>query len=323
MPQVLALDPATYRRHEIHSDETRLWAETNCYVDIWIELLHALGHDPVAALPFTVAIDFEGDQWTFFKFPLRDLYELYGLDVQELAIWRPLVPHIEEQVGRGRPVLVELDSFHLPDTIGSAYRITHQKSTVAIVDIDVTARTLGYFHGQSFYRLEGDDFCDVLRLREPRDGAELPPYCELVKIRRAPGEETSLVQKSLCLLRRHLEMLPEANPFTAFHTRIQRDLSGLLDESIEKFHQYSFATLRQVGACYELSARYLRWLGANGEAGLDDAAAAFREISEHAKTFQFQLARAIARKKPLDLSPLDAMAGRWECGINQLKARCS
>ena len=69
--------------------------------DLWIELLHALGLDPVAALPFTLAIDFEGDQWTFFKFPLADLYDLYGLDVQELAIWRPLVDHVEEQVDAG------------------------------------------------------------------------------------------------------------------------------------------------------------------------------------------------------------------------------
>jgi hypothetical protein len=321
--RALALEPATYQRHAIHRDDNRLWAETNCYVDVWIELLHALGHEPVAALAFTCAIDFEGDQWTFFKFPLLDLYELYGLDVQELAIWRSLVSHIEEQVSRGRPVLVELDSFYLPDTVGSAYRTTHQKSTVAVVDVDVEAKRLGYFHGQGFHRLEGDDFCDVLRLREPRDAAVLPPYCEFVKMRRAPGEFPQLVQKSLGLLRKHLELAPEANPFAAFRERFQRDLSGLLDESIDKFHQYSFATLRQFGACYELSARYLRWLGENGEPGLDDAAAAFRDISESAKTFQFQLARAMARRKPLDLTPLDAMASRWECGISQLKARCS
>src|SRR5580698_7149173 len=118
---VFPLDPADYRRHAIHAQE-RQWAETNCYVDVWIELLHAWGYDPIAALPFTLSIDFEGDQWTFFKFPLADLYDLYGLDVQELAIWRPLTSHIEEQVAMGRPVLVELDSYHLPDTAGSAYR---------------------------------------------------------------------------------------------------------------------------------------------------------------------------------------------------------
>src|SRR5207302_5072476 len=130
MQQILPLDPAHYQRHRIHG-ANRVWAETNCYVDVWVELLHAWGFEPVAALPFTVAIDFEGDQWTFFKFPLADLLELYGLDVQELAIWRPLVAHVEQQVALGRAVLVELDSYCLPDTAGAAYGLAHMKSTVA------------------------------------------------------------------------------------------------------------------------------------------------------------------------------------------------
>src|SRR5205807_7970722 len=142
--QVLHLEPANYQRHLLHN-ENRVWPETNCYVDIWVELLHAWGLDPVAGLAFTIAADFEGDQWTFFKFPLGDLYHLYGLDVQELAIWRPLVDHVGEQIARGRPVLVELDSYYLPDTAGTAYRREHVKSTVAAVAIDVSLRRLGYF----------------------------------------------------------------------------------------------------------------------------------------------------------------------------------
>jgi hypothetical protein len=94
LKQILPLDPNTYSRHLIHS-ENRMWVETNCFVDVWVELLHAWGFEPIAALPFTLAIDFEGDQWTFFKFPFTDLYQLYGLDVQELAImWKPLIGHI-------------------------------------------------------------------------------------------------------------------------------------------------------------------------------------------------------------------------------------
>jgi len=318
--RVLDLDPRTYRRHAIHGQE-RIWAETNCYVDVWIELAHALGHEPVAALPFTLAIDFEGDQWTFFKFPLLDLYDLFGLDVQELALWRPLVAHLEEQAGRGRPVLVELDSFYLPDTVGTAYKLAHVKSTVAVIEIDTEHRRLGYFHNQGYYQLEGDDFLDVLRLREPQDPAMLPPYAEFVKLREAPQTGDSLLATSLRLLKKHLALVPAENPFVAFKARFERDLSGLLRESIETFHQYSFATLRQYGACYELSATYLEWLAAQGEEGLEDAIRAFRELSEAAKAFQFQLARAMARKKPLDLAPLDAMAERWERGIGGLKAR--
>ncbi|MDQ3281343.1 MAG: DUF1839 family protein [Acidobacteriota bacterium] len=319
--RVLALDPKTYKRHPIHG-EGRIWAETNCYVDLWVELAHAYGHEPIAALPFTLAIDFEGDQWTFFKFPLLDLQELYGFDVQELAIWRPLLAHVEEQVGRGRPVLVEVDSYYLPDTAGTAYKLAHVKTTIAVIELDVENRRLGYFHNAGYFQLEGDDFLDIFRLRQEPNPADLPPYTEFAKLRTAQEKDSqALVQNSLRLLRKHLALVPDENPFVAFKARFERDLTGLLQESIEMFHQYSFATLRQFGACYELSATYLQWLSAHGEENLDELARTFLELSEGAKTFQFQLARAMARRKPLDLTPIDAMAERWEKGIGGLKAR--
>jgi hypothetical protein len=313
--QVLALDPATYKRHPIHGED-RVWAETNCYVDLWVELAHALGHEPIAALPFAFAIDFEGDQWTFFKFPLSDLYDLFGLDVQELAIWRPLVTHIAEQLAQGRPVLVELDSYYLPDTAGTAYKNQHVKTTVAVVEMDVDRKYLGYFHNQGYFHLQGDDFLDVLFLREP---ATLPPYSEFVKIRETPKQD--LLQTSLRLLKKHLALVPETNPFVKFKARFESDLEMLMNESLETFHLFSFATLRQYGACYELCATYLHWLSAQGEEGLDELVAEFRALAEGAKALQFQLARAMARKKRLDLSPLDSMAERWEKGISALKVR--
>jgi hypothetical protein len=319
--QVLDLDPTTYTRHAIHSGE-RVWAETNCYVDVWVELAHALGYEPLAALPFTFTIDFEGDQWTFFKFPLLDLYELFGLDVQELAIYRPIAAHIEEQLQRGRPVLVELDSYYLPDTAGTAYRLAHVKSTVAAVKIDRERQLLGYFHNAGYFELQGEDFAGALRTNEPHDPAMLPPYTEFVKIRRQDGGD-DLLARSLDLFRRQLELVPASNPFLAFKMRFEQDLQQLLNESLETFHNYSFATLRQYGACFELAATYLQWLTSQGEEGLEDSTRDFLEISEGAKTLQFQLARAMARKKPLDLAPLDAMAERWERGIGALKARYS
>jgi hypothetical protein len=318
MRQILALDPATYRRHAIHGGE-RVWAETNCYVDVWVELLHAWGFDPVAALPFTLGIDFEGDQWTFFKFPLGDLEQLYGLDVQELAIWRPLLRHVEEQVALGRPVLVELDSYHLPDTAGTAYRRDHVKSTVAVVAVDAAARTMGYFHNQGYHHLQGEDFASVFRLDGPADPTLLPPYVEFVKRRPGALVGGELVLKSVQLLRRHLHRLPEGNPFERFRTRFEYDLDGLLAEGLETFHLYSFATLRQFGACYELAATYLRWLQERTGKSLEAPAAAFTGIATGAKAVQFQLARAVARRKPLDLSGLDAMAGSWRSGLEALK----
>ena len=160
MKQVKSLNPATYIRHPIHGG-SRAWAETNCYVDVLVELLHGLGYEPAAVLPFTLGIDFEGDQWTFFKPPHEDLYRLYGLEIQEFNPWRKLVEHVDVQIGLGRPVLVEVDSFFLPDTAGTAYKAKHEKSTIAVNSIDLTRGHMGYFHGQSYYELEGDDFIDI------------------------------------------------------------------------------------------------------------------------------------------------------------------
>jgi hypothetical protein len=316
---IVGFEPRSYRPHAIHQ-EGRIWAETNCYVDVWIELLHALGRDPIASLPFTFAIDFEGDQWTFFKCPLRDLYDLYRLDVQELSIWKPLGAHVEEQVREGRPVLVELDSYFLPDTAGTAYRRVHWKSTAAIVSIDLAHRRMRYFHNQGYYEVEGDDFLDVLRLRGAPDPAFLAPYVEFVKIRPC-AEEPPLLARSLRLLRRHLAAAPADNPFPRFRARLEKDLAWLTVGGLAAFHQYSFATLRQFGACFELAQTYLEWLAARGEAGLDEEIRAFRQIAEAAKTFQFHLARAVTRGKPPDLSPLEAMGESWERSTRRLRSR--
>ena len=320
MKQLLPLDPARHERHGIHARD-RDWTETNCYVDVWVELLHAWGFDPVAALPFTLAIDFDGDQWTFFKYPLADLLDLDGLDVQELALWRPLAVHLEEHVGAGRPVLVEVDSYFLPDTAGTAYGLEHVKSTIGVNEIDVANRRLGYFHGQGYFHVCGDDFVNLLHLRGDTDPAVLPPYAEVVKRRRGPavaGEE--LTAASVRALRRQLRLLPESNPFGRFKARLAADLAWVAAESLDTFHKYSFATLRQFGACYELAATYLRWLTARGAGNLEGPAAAFAALSAGAKTFQFHLARAVGRKKPLDLAPLDEMAARWQAATDEMLA---
>ena len=320
--RIAPLDAATYRRHAIHGDN-RAWAETNCYADLIIELVHGFGFEPIAMLPFTVGIDFEGDQWTFFKPPHRDLYELYGFDIQELAIWRPLVEHVVEQVAAGHPVLVELDSWYLPDTAGTAYRLARTKSTVGVNEIDVARRRMGYFHNAGYYELEGDDFRDVFMTEGLAHERMLPPYVEFVKWRRdftAP-RDAQLVEASLAILRRELGRVPRANPFARFRDRLAADLDWLMKAEIERFHAYSFATLRQYGACFELAETYARWLGANGVGGLDGVADDFKYISETGKALQFQLARSMARKKPLDLAPLEAMGARWAQGMGALQAR--
>jgi hypothetical protein len=319
---IAPLDPATYRRHALHGED-RTWAETNCYTDLVIELAHGLGFEPLAMLAFTLAIDFEGDQWTFFKPPAADLHELYGFDLQELAIWRPLVEHVAEQVEAGRPVLVELDSWFLPDTAGTAYRLAHTKTTVGVNEIDVARARLGYFHNAGYFALEGEDFREVFQLDGAPHERVLPPYVEYVKWRAnfTPPRGAQLAEASRPLLARHLARAPRDNPFPRFRARLERDLEGLMRAGIERFHVYSFANLRQYGACFELGESYLRWLGSHGVAGVETPALALRDIAETAKRLQFQLARSMSRGKPLDLAPIDAMAAQWALAMGELHSR--
>jgi hypothetical protein len=217
-------------------------------------------------------------------------------------------------------VLVELDSCFLPDTAGTAYRREHVKSTVAVNTIDIAARRLGYFHNQGYYVLAGDDFLDVFRLREPASPDQLPPYVEFVKRRQPLVAPENLRSASLALLREQLAVLPAVNPFEKFKVRFTRDLDWLATESLDMFHRYSFATLRQFGACYALAATYLSWLQPGAHLGLEGPIALFEGLATDAKTLQFELARAMVRKRPLDISAIDRMAAQWQAAVEGVKA---
>jgi hypothetical protein len=320
--ELLALDPTTYARHALHAED-RAWVESNCYVDLWIEMLHAHGLNPIASLPFTVGLDFEGDQWLFFKQPTADLVDLYGVDIQELNLWRTLLDHTCEQLSRGRLVMVEVDAHYLPDTQGVSYRIGHSKTTIGIQQLDLAAKTLGYFHNAGYYRLNGDDFDAIFRLGRPQDAAELQPYTEFVKldgIVRRPVAD--LKARSMALLQKHLARRPRANPVAAFAERFRVDLPWLVGEPQELFHQYAFSTLRQLGSCYELCGSYVQWLEGLGEGGLGTARADFGTLASTAKTMQFKMARAVVLKRTVEFEPmLEVMAAAWERALTTLDAR--
>lgn len=318
MYSILDLNPDTYQPHQLHTQE-RDWAETNCYVDVWIEQLHALGMDPIPAMAFSLGIDFEGDQWTFFKFSLSDLYNLYGIEVQELVVWKDLTLHIEEQVKLGRPVLVELDSKYLPDTAGTAYKTKHVKTTVSVNEIDIEKMHLGYFHAQGYYHLSGDDFKAVFRLEESATSGHLAPYVEIAKLHNPQVSHEELVARSKSTLIEQLKRTPEENPFKPFRERFESDFEWLLKQEIDVFHEYAFVTFRQFGACFEIAANYLDWLKANGEKNLDIAISEFRAISETTKVYQFQLARSVSRGKPLDFSVIDKLGQSWDKAFQSLK----
>lgn len=318
----LSLDSAAYVPHELHGPD-RVWPETNCYVDLWIELLHSLHMDPCAMLAFTIAMDFEGDQWTFFKPSLSDLYALYGIDVQELTIWRPLPVHVTEQVSLGRPVLVEVDAFFLPDTQGVSYGIHHTKTTVAISSIDLAGRTLGYFHNAGFYELGGTDFEGIFGDNDPASSrVTLAPYTETAKLDRlVRRSEKDLRKMADDLTSIHLQRRPCSNPVARFRKRFEQDVAWLSEQDMTVFHQYAFATVRQCGACAELASSFLVWMNATcGDRS--SAAEHFGTIAASAKALQFKLARAVSTRRPTDLAtPLDIMEGSWDAAMSDLDRR--
>ena len=319
---VFQLDPARYAVHALHSEDCA-WVEKNCYADLWIELLHAAKLDPLAVMPFTLAVDFEGDQWTFFKPPHADLLRLYGVDTQELSIWRPLVEHAVEQVGAGKLVLAEVDAFYLPDTQGTDYRTQHTKTTIGIETIDLAARSLGYFHNAGYYALGDADFVGLFRLDAAPDPAYLPLFAELVKFehltRRTPK---ALLRRSLDLLAEHLGHRPKRNPFGAFRARFSAEIASLTQAGLARYHAYAFASIRQCGASFELAAHYLKWLEANGEAGLTGAIGQCQDISTLSKSLILKAARAVHAKRTVDFSEqLDGMEASYAAVMKTLVPR--
>ncbi len=302
MIRLLPIAADAYEPSSLH-DAQRVWPETNCYVDVWIEVLHALDLDPVPALAFTLSVDFEGDQWQFFKYPLEDLRFMYGLDVAEMNPWRALDDHVTEQLELGRLLTVEVDAYHLPDTAGVSYQHEHVKTTIVANLIDRDAQRLEYFHGAGYHALEGADYKSLFHLGDVAPD-RLPPYVELIKFDRLerPDKDARL-ERSLSLVRTHLDRAPRSNPVARFRRRITDDLAWLRTESIEQFHRYAFATVRQFGACCELSSSLCAWLAVQ-DLFASDAAEAFARVAR---------ARRRARSSPSPASRPGARATSMRC----------
>jgi hypothetical protein len=310
------LDAGNYRRHALHGDESA-WAEKNCYADLWIEFVHALDLEPLAMLGFTVAVDFEGDQWTFFKPSLSELRELYGIDVQEMTVWRPLVEHALDHLAAGKLISTEADAFWLPDTAGTDYRSKHTKTTILLANIDAGSRRLGYFHNAGYFELAGEDYAQLFRQGAPEDPAFMPLFAELVRVdrlvRREPAELAAMALRSL---RRSFDWRPRSNPFTRFAARFAQDLPHMQAQGLAHYHAWAFASIRQAGAAFELAAAHLRWLDGLGHGPFGPAAESFDAISQGNKALILKGARAVHTGKPLDVAtPVGNMAAAWDEGM--------
>ncbi len=313
-PKVSSLSgqhPAGYTRHVLHGDG-RSYLETNCYTDIIVELLHACGHEPLAAFGHLVRIDFEGDQWTFFKPPPADLERLFGVDIHEMQPYRPLPLQIAEQIACGRTLIVELDAWYLPDTAATSYRREHVKTSVAAEAIDLEGQTLRYFHGPGLFELSGGDYRGIFRLDGAADGV-LPPYTEIVRFDAGePLAGAALRAAALDLLRGHLARRAPGNPFERFAAQLERALPELLGGDLADYHAYAFATVRMAGSACEVAASHVEWL-LGGEGAV--AATGLTEIADGCKALSFRL----ARRKRFDPRPLvTGMAEQWDRAMTAL-----
>lgn len=310
------IDPVAYVPHLLH-DKDQAWPETNCYIDVWIELLHSLQLEPIACLSMIFANDFDGDQWTFYKPPHEDLFTLYGIDVQELNVWRGILENASTQLQRGRVVLTECDSFFLPDTSGTDYRINHVKTTIAIQEIDLANQRLGYFHNSAYHYLQGEDFTETFRIGKSLDPCFMPMFAEFVRLDHLQRKTSAdLAGISFGLLQKHFLRRPSSNPVRAFQPVFLQELGRLKEEGMAAYHAYAFANLRQLGAGYSLGASYLRWLQQHGQGHFDVAANELNAISDTTKILLLKTARAVMGKKLVDLTPqLEQMAQQWDQGM--------
>jgi hypothetical protein len=311
--------PATLQGCALHS-ETRMWQEKNCYADIWISVLHAAGLEPHACLGHVLSVDFDGDQWTFFKPSHDDLYEFYGIEVQELTVWRPLLEHAAEHLKAGRLISTESDAWWLPDTEGTDYRRQHTKSTIVLNDVDLGARRLGYFHNTGYYVLEGEDFERTFNLVGPAAPGFMPLFAELVKLDRLRQRPTAELRAlARARLHAHVERRPASNPFLRFRDRFVIELPHLQERGLDYYHAWAFANTRQAGAAFEVAAQHLRWLAGESPSELEQAAAAFERIAALMKSFILKGARLVRSGKPADdTEMLEQAAAHWQAGMQAL-----
>jgi hypothetical protein len=216
---------------------------------------------------------------------------------------------------------VEADGYFLPDTRSTSYHSQHTKTTIGIDSINTDSGRLTYFHNSGHYELTGPDYAGVFyKLPWQRPAEEvLPPYAELVSHRWRPKLGAALADSSVDLLRRHLDRRPEQSPIRRYREAFPRHMDWLIARP-QSFHDYAFATVRQLGANSQLLGSYVEWLQQQGIADLTKACDAARQLSGNAKALQFRIAR-IANRARFDACEtlFDALEHSYETAISHLE----
>jgi hypothetical protein len=177
---------------------------------------------------------------------------------------------------------------------------------------------MDYFHNDSFFTVEGADYAGVFQHHlEP--GLRWIPYTEFAKFPAEPVSGEHQRAEARRLLGHHLARRPLINPLARFAEVFGSQVAQVADRGMDFFHLYAFNTVRQFGANFELLSSHLEWLDA-AEFAAESAAA--KQICDNAKTTQFMLARAVARRRFDALTTaLEPSVAAWDAVMTGLSAK--
>ena len=210
----------------LHAGE-RAYPETNCYADVSSSCCTPAATSRSRPWARTVRLDFEGDQWTFFKPRPEDLERSSASTSTRCSRTGRCRTQIAEQLGDGRTMTVELDAWFLPDTAATSYRTEHVKTTVIAEAIDLAGERLRYFHNAGALRARRRRLPRRLPARRRRSDDVLPPYTELVRFDAGPRlAATALRDGGAPAAREPPRASPRANPFERFGDPLADDLPG-------------------------------------------------------------------------------------------------
>ena len=258
----------------------------------------------------------------FGKFPHADLRALYGIEIIELNVWRPLVGHLEEQLAwparrssksmpstspNGRHVVPR--GTRQDDDRDPAHR--QRRAPARLLAQRGRLRALGrglQRHVQSRRAAPGAP-ATVCRGREAQGTAA-----------RARAARSSTSPSGL--LCHHVARRPATNPFRRYAER-SAERPGLAGGgNAARFSRLRLRHVSTVGAAFELAATYLRWLERHGELELDAVAVDCDAIATTAKALQFKVARMVQTRRRFDAEPMvETMAAAWDNAMGALGAR--
>ena len=192
----------------------------------------------------------------------------------------PAPEQIAEQIAAGRTIIVELDSWYLPDTAATSYRTAHVK-------------IVGRRRGDRPRRRAAALLPQRRPARAERRGLprRLPPRARVLGRRPAAvhrdrrfdaggalhGDELRDAARELCA--HHLALRPGRTRSRASPRSSSATCPALLEGDAQVYHAYAFATVRMVGAGFEVAARACRLAARrHGRRGVGGAARARRGV---------------------------------------------